>query len=533
VNRIAAKLGEVGLPEPMAELAKRDWDAVVVGGGHNGLTTAAYLARAGRRVLVLERRERLGGAATLERPFADQRCVVSPCAYVVGLLDQLVIDELELERRGLRYWVADPNLWVPFDDGTAFGQWLDDAKTQANLQQLGVSAADIEGYWVYEELFDEVRKRLRKGERDTWVGDAPDRDQIERLLGSREMIDLVFEASIAEVLDDHISDERLKTALFGQGIIGTWGGPRDHGTASIKLMHFQGDLDGRGPLWGYVEGGMGMCSFAIADAAAEAGATLACGVEVATIEPGEGVTLADGTMIRSGTVICNADPKRLLGMLGGHAIDAGYRGRLEAWKVRSPVVKFNAALERLPDWTAAPGESWPARATIDVTGTMDEAQAAFESCERGEPAVGFGEIYIQTGYDPSPAPEGTQLLSVFGQYAPYEVNGGWEARREEVARQFIDLIDRFAPGFEDTLIEYEVLSPADIESRIGLTGGNIFQGEVTPDQMWEGRLAARTPVDGLYLCGAATHPAGSVIALNGRNAAAAVLADQGAALATA
>lgn len=147
-----------------------------------------------------------------------------------------------------------------------------------------------------------------------------------------------------------------------------------------------------------------------------------------------------------------------------------------------------------------------------------------------EPA---GEIYIQTGYDPSPAPEGTQLLSVFGQYAPYEVNGGWEARREEVARQFIDLIDRFAPGFEDTLIEYEVLSPANIESRIGLTGGNIFQGEVTPDQMWEGRLAARTPIDGLYLCGAATHPAGSVIALNGRNAAAAVLADQGAALAVA
>ncbi|MCD6015208.1 MAG: phytoene dehydrogenase-like oxidoreductase [Solirubrobacterales bacterium] len=533
MNRIAAKLGEVGLPEPVAGLAKRDWDAVVVGGGHNGLTAAAYLARAGRRVLVLERRERLGGAATLERPFADERCVISPCAYVVGLLDRLVIDELELQRRGLRYWMADPNLWVPFDDGTAFGQWLDDAKTQANLEQLGVSTTDIAGYWAYEELFDEVRKRLRKGQRDTWVGDAPNRDEIERLLGSREMIDLVFEASIAEVLDDHISDERLKTALFGQGIIGTWGGPRDYGTASIKLMHFQGDLDGRGPLWGYVEGGMGMCSFAIADAAAEAGATLACGVEVATIEPGEGVTLTDGTVIRSATVICNADPKRLLGMLGGHAIDAGYRERLEAWKVRSPVVKFNAALERLPDWTAAPGESWPARATIDLTGTVDEAQAAFEACERGEPAVGFGEIYIQTGYDPSPAPEGTQLLSVFGQYAPYEVNGGWEARREDVARQFIDLIDRFAPGFEDTLIEYEVLSPADIESRIGLTGGNIFQGEVTPDQMWGGRLAARTPVDGLYLCGAATHPAGSVIALNGRNAAAAVLADQGAALAVA
>ena len=173
MNEIAAKLGEVGLPEPLGRLAARSWDAIVVGGGHNGLTAAAYLARAGRSVLVLERRERLGGAATLERPFSDQRFVVSPCAYVVGLLDQLVIDELELERRGLRYWVADPNLWVPFDDGTSFGQWLDDAKTQANLEELRVSPRDIEGYWAYEELFDEVRKKLRKGARDTWVGDTP------------------------------------------------------------------------------------------------------------------------------------------------------------------------------------------------------------------------------------------------------------------------------------------------------------------------------------------------------------------------
>jgi phytoene dehydrogenase-like protein len=530
-NRVAEQLGEVGLPEPVAALAGREWDAVVVGGGHNGLTAAAYLARAGRSVLVLERRERLGGAATLERPFADKDFVVSPCAYVVGLLDELVIEELELARRGLRYWVADPNLWVPFEDGTSFGQWLDDSKTQANLEQLGLSKADIDGYWAYEELFDETRKRLRKGERDTWVGDSPSRAEIEALLDSQEMVDLVFEASIAEVLDSYVSDERLKTALYGQGVIGTWGGPFDHGTASIKLMHYQGDLDGQGPVWGYVEGGMGMCSFAIADAAAEAGAVLACGVEVAEIEPGEGVTLEDGTVIRAATVICNADPKRLLGMLGEREIDGPYRQRLEAWKIRSPVVKFNASLERLPSWTAAPGESWPARATIDATGTMAEAQAAFETCAAGEPAVAFGEIYIQTGYDPSPAPEGKHLMSVFGQYAPYELSAGdWDSRRDDVARQFVSLISRFAPDLESCIIDHEVLGPPDIESRIGLTGGNIFQGEVTPDQMWEGRLAARTPVEGLYLCGAATHPAGSVIALNGRNAAAAVLADQGAAL---
>jgi phytoene dehydrogenase-like protein len=535
VNEIAAKLGEVGLPEPVAALAKREWDAIVVGGGHNGLTAAAYLARAGRSVLVLECRERLGGACTLERPFSDQGYVVSPCAYVVGLLDDLVVGELELERRGLRYWMADPNLWVPFEDGSAFGQWLDHSRTQANLEELGVSARDIEGYWAYEELFDEVRRRLRKGRRDTWVGDAPTRAEIEELLHSDQaMIDLVFEASIAEVLDDHLTDERLKTALFGQGIIGTWGGPWEPGTASIKLMHFQGDMDGQGPLWGYVQGGMGMVSFAIADAAREAGATIACGVEVSEIAPGEGVTLEDGTSIRAATVISNADPKRTLEMLAGSDVDPGFRDRLECWKMRSPVVKFNAALERLPTWTAAPDEDWPARATIDLTGTIDEAQRAFEAAERGEPAVGFGEIYIQTGYDPSPAPEGKHLLSVFGQYAPYEfAEGTWDSRRDEVARQFIGLIDRFAPGFEDCLVEYEVLGPPDIESRIGLTGGNIFQGEVTPDQMWEGRLAARTPLPGLYMCGAATHPAGSVIALNGRNAAAAVLADAGVALATA
>jgi len=532
MNKIAAALGEVGLPEPIGRLAARDWDAIVVGGGHNGLTAAAYLARAGRSVLVLERRERLGGAATLERPFPDEGYVVSPCAYVVGLLDQLVIDELELERRGLRYWVADPNLWVPFDDGTAFGQWLDDDKTQANLEELGVSKSDIDGYWAYEELFDEVRRKLRKGARDTWVGDSPRRAELEELLdGNQEMIDLLFEASIADVLDEHLDDERLKTALFGQGIIGTWGGPREPGTASIKLMHYQGDLDGQGPVWGYVEGGMGMCSFAIADAAAEAGAVLACGVPVAEILPGEGVRLEDGTALRSRMVLSNADPKVTLRLLEGQGVDEGFRERLEEWKVRSPVVKFNAALDRLPEWTAAPGADWPARATIDATGTMDEAQRAFEACARGEPAVAFGEIYLQTGYDPSPAPEGKHLMSVFGQYAPYDLaEGDWDSRREGVARQFIELIDRFAPGIEDRLVAYEVLGPPDIESRIGLTGGNIFQGEVTPDQMWEHRLSPRTPVPGLYLCGAATHPAGSVIALNGRNAAVAALADTNGAL---
>ncbi len=286
-------------------------------------------------------------------------------------------------------------------------------------------------------------------------------------------------------------------------------------------MHFQGDLEGQGPVWGYVRGGMGMVSFAIADAAQEAGATLATGVPVAEILPEEGVRLEDGTLIRAGTVVCNADPKRMLGMV--EEMPADYRARLEAWQIRSPVVKFNAALNRLPTWTAARGEVFPAYATIDVTTGMADAQRAFEACTRGEAAVGFGEIYIQTGYDPSPAPAGKHLMSVFGQYAPYEFD--WANRRDEVAKQFIDLIARFAPDFPGCLEHYEVLGAPDIEERIGLTRGNIFQGETMPDQMWEHRLSARTPIPGVYLCGAATHPAGSVIALNGRNAAMAVLED--------
>jgi phytoene dehydrogenase-like protein len=530
MGSIAASLGEVGLPAPVSELAGRHWDAIVVGGGHNGLTAAAYLARAGWSVLVLEQHERLGGACTLERPFEDQRYVVSPCAYVVGLLDQVVIDELDLHRHGVEVFVADPNLWAPFEDGTSLSQWNDDGRTQASLESLGLSRRDIEGYWAYEQVFDEMRQRLRTRGRDSWIGDSPTRDELEEMLHhDRWMIDILFDASIAEVLDHYVDDQRIKDALYGQGVIGAYAGPRDWGTASVKLMHYQGDLQGQGPVWGYVRGGMGMISFALAEAAAEAGAVLASGVEVAEVVAGEGVRLTGGELLRAHRVVCNADPKRALALLAGaDAVPGDYRARLEAWQVRSPVVKFNAALSRLPTFPAAEGASWPFRSMISVTPGLDAAQQAFADCEAGVANVGYGEVYFQTGYDPSPAPEGRHLMSVFGQYAPYTLaSGSWDGQRDAIGKQFVDLIGRFAPDIDDCIEHCEVLGPPDIESRVGLTGGHIFQGETMPDQMWEHRLTSRTPIPGFYFCGAATHPAGSVIALNGRNAAEAALADAG------
>ena len=228
------------------------------------------------------------------------------------------------------------------------------------------------------------------------------------------------------------TDPRLIHALFGQGVIGAFAGPRDPGTSSIKLMHHQGDLLGLGSVWGYVEGGMGRVSFAIAEAAREAGAVIAAGVPVAAITPGEGVELESGDFIRGRVVVSNADPKRTLAMLDSAGPPPAFRKRLEDWQVRSPVVKLNAGLSRLPTFTAA-GSFEPHRAMVTITPGVDAAQEAFESCKRGEPAIGFAELYFQTGYDPTVAPPGRHVMSVFAQYAPYELaDGDWDTRRDEI-----------------------------------------------------------------------------------------------------
>lgn len=509
-------LGRVGLPMPAAELAARAWDVVLVGGGHNGLTAAAYLARAGRSVLVLEAREQLGGAATLTRPFPDPGYLVSPCAYVVGLLHPLVVDELDLRRHGFDVVLLDPSLWCPFEDGTSVALGSD-----ADAAIAAFAPSDLEGYRAYEDLFERIRVGLRTKGRDTWVGDAPDRAELADLLDP-DALDVLLHRSIADVVEEHVADERLRAALHGQGVIGTWAGPRDPGTAGVHAMHALGTLNaGR---WGYVRGGTGRVSFALADAAIEHGAVLATGVEVSAIEPGTGVRLAGGELIRAATVVSNADPRTTTALCS--EAPQPWRDRVDAWRCSSPVIKINCALERLPVFPAAQGSDLPYRAMTTITTGIDATQEAFVRANGGEPAPSWAEVYFPSYYDRSLAPDGRHVMSVFAQYAPYTLAAGtWETRRAEIADAALAEVARFAPDVADVIVHREVLGPPDVEARIGLAGGHIFQGDCLPDQMFDRRFGPRTDLAGLYLCGAATHPGGSVIGVNGRNAAMAVLAD--------
>ena len=508
------------------ELARRSWDAVVVGAGHNGLTAAAYLARAGRSVLVLERRDRVGGACTLERPFSDPRYLMSPCAYLVGLLHPLVVGELDLGRHGYRAHLADPQLWCPFEDGSALALWADPERSAVEL--AGLAPRDVAGYLAFEGKVTRIRAALRDPARDTWLGDPPGRGELEELLGhDQELIDMLFGASIAEVVEAHVADERLRAVLCGQGVIGTFAGPRDPGTAAVYAFHGMGALGGVGSAWGYVEGGMGRISLALAAAAREAGAVIVTGVPVGAILPGEGVQLEGGELVRARAVVSCADPKRTLALCQG-PVDPAWAERVRAWRTESAVIKVNCTLSRLPRFLAArPGEQPHRAAAVSLAaGGTDTIQAGCEAARRGEPDPAWCELYFHAVHDPSVAPPGGQVMSAFAQYAPYQLaRGGWDSRREEIGDFVLSLIARFAPDIVEVVEEREVLGPPDVEARIGLTGGHIFQGEILPDQMWDRRFHPRTPLPGLYLCGAATHPGGSVIAANGRNAAMAVLAD--------
>jgi phytoene dehydrogenase-like protein len=253
-------------------------------------------------------------------------------------------------------------------------------------------------------------------------------------------------------------------------------------------------------------------------------------VAVGAIEPGVGVVLAGGETVRAGVVVSNADPHRTLGLLDAadpSAVPGPWRDRVEGWDLRSPVLKLNCGLRRLPRFRAAgPADTWVYRAMVVLSTGIDDTQRAFEAAGRGEVAPDWCELYFHTAHDPSVAPPGRHTMSVFAQYAPYRLaHGDWDSRRDAIADAVLDRIALWAPDVRDCVEHRQLLGPPDVEARIGMTGGHIFQGSCLPEQMWERRMAPRTPVPGLYLCGAATHPGGSIIGINGRNAAMAVLAD--------
>jgi phytoene dehydrogenase-like protein len=332
---------------------------------------------------------------------------------------------------------------------------------------------------------------------------------------------------MAELVERYLTDERLQSAYLGQGVIGTNASPFDKGTASIRFHHASGRLGGMPGMWGYVEGGMGMVSFYFCDAAREAGAVIAAGVGVEQFIPGEGVVLERGERIAARNIVSNADPRRTLRMLGD-AADTGWRDQIERVPIEGCTVKLNVHLRELPNFTARPGTNQPHHyGQINAPLTKDEWKAGFAAARRGElPEYLWCELYFQSVHDASVAPAGTHTMSVFAQYVPYKfARGIWDERREEVRLLAMKSLARFCSNIPDAVIDAQVLGPPDIEEKVGLTGGHIFQGECLPAYMWANRLTARTPMQGVYLCGACTHPGGSVIGINGRNAAMAVIKD--------
>jgi phytoene dehydrogenase-like protein len=522
------------------------YDVIIAGAGHNGLVTAAYLARAGRRVLVLERRELAGGCAVTEEVWPGFR--VSTAAYLTSLLQDRIVQDLELERFGYSVDAKDPAFFSPFPDGRYFFMWQDRRKTLEEIAKF--SRRDAETYPSYEDHLERlsvfVESMLLTTPPDFPPG-AP-RDFLEYLkiaarmakLGRKEMVGLVkiFTQSAADFLDEWFESPELKVTLATDGVIGANGGPRSPGTAYILLHHCMGGVGGKRGLWGFVRGGMGAVTRAMADSARSKGVTIrtSAPVERILIRGGRarGVVLQGGEEITAPVVVSNLDPiATFLHLLDEKELAPDFLAAIRRYRIEGTSLKMNLALSGLPDFRALPGAPGPQhRATMHICPSMDYVEHAWDDAKYGRPSERpLLEMTVPTMYDPSLAPPGKHIMGIFLQYAPYTLReGNWDDLREPFSERVLDVIEEYAPNIRSIIIERQTLTPLDLERRFGLTGGNIFHGEMSLDQMFSMRPVAgwaryRTPVPGLYLCGSGAHPGGGVMGAPGYNAAREILKD--------
>jgi len=522
-------------------------DVIVVGAGHNGLVTAAYLARAGLSVIVLESRELVGGCAVTEEIWPGYR--VSVASYLSSLMQEKVVRDLELRRYGYHVDAKDPAFFSPFPDGRHMFMWQDRARTLAEIAKF--SKRDADAFPKYEDHVEQLA-RVAESLLLTTPPDFPPHRVTDfigylrlagrlRGLSRSKIVGLVkiFTQSASDFLDEWFESEEVKATLATDGVIGANGGPRSPGTAYILLHHCVGGVDGHRGLWGFVRGGMGAVSNAIADSARAAGATIRTNAPVAKILVRNGrvhgVVLSDGEEIQAPVVASNLDPRlTFLKLMDAADLDPAFLDGIRKFRSEGTSLKMNLALSGLPDFTALPGTPGPQhRATMHICPSVDYIERAWDDAKYGRPSRSpLIEMTIPTMYDPTLAPEGHHIMGIFLQYAPYTLKGAnWDDEREPYAERILDVIEEYCPNIRKIVVERQTLTPLDLERRFGLTGGNIFHGEMSLDQMFVLRPLAgwaryRTPVRGLYLCGSGAHPGGGVMGAPGHNAAREILKDR-------
>ncbi len=520
------------------------YDVVIIGGGHNGLTAAAYLARAGRKVLVLERRHVRGGAAVTEEVFKGFK--FSVCSYVVSLLRPEIIRDLDLPRHGLEILPLD-GTFTPMPDGNYLWRMNDHARTHREIARH--SRLDAEAYDEYGRAMIEMG-RFVKPILNMLPPDPTSLDprELRKLFGlvqrfrhlSRQdqynQIQLMTMSAV-DFLDQWFETDVLKATMSASGIIGTFLGVRSPGTAYVLLHHYMGEIDGAFRSWGLARGGTGAISNAIADAAREAGVEIRTEAAVARIlirgNTAHGVVLQNGDEIEAGVVASSVDPRlTFLRMIDEGSLPEEFLDDVHRYKFRGSSGKVNLALDALPDFSSMPGPGAHLRGAISISPGVDYMERAYDAAKYGDfSPQPYIDIVIPSLTDPSVAPPGKHVMSCFVQYAPYHLKRGtWDDRREEFGDTVISTISQYAPNLRNIVLHRQVLTPLDLEREWGLSEGNIFQGELTLEQLFFLRPAPgwaqyKTPIDSLYMCGSATHPGGGIMGAPGRNAAMKILAD--------